>query len=137
MRISDWSSDVCSSDLLDVALAEVQTGPRFALFPGDWDGAWLRVFALGNVVDLGRRLLYATAGGGAEITQVVGDRLVIGGGYSLRYKDYHDSDRFPTADDRTGYEHTIGLNGRYALDPDWRSEAHTSELQTLMRKSVA
>ncbi|MFN4090779.1 MAG: hypothetical protein ACK4QW_17280, partial [Alphaproteobacteria bacterium] len=104
---------------LDVALAEVQTGPRFALMPGAWDGSFLRVFALGNVVDLGRRLLYATAGAGAEFTQVVGDRAIVDLGYTLRYKDYHNSSRTPTAKDRSGFEHTIGLSGRVAVDVDW------------------
>ncbi|HEV7286720.1 MAG TPA: tetratricopeptide repeat protein, partial [Kaistia sp.] len=66
---------------LDVALAEIQTGPRIALNPGDWKGTSLRVYALGNVVDLGRRLLYATVGGGAEISQVINDQAIVDLGY--------------------------------------------------------
>lgn len=104
---------------LDVALAEIQTGPRIALNPGDWKGTSLRVYALGNVVDLGRRLLYATAGAGAELSQVVNDRAIVDLGYAFHYKDYHNSDRSPNADDHTTDEHTLALTGRYAIDPDW------------------
>jgi hypothetical protein len=104
---------------LDIALAEIQTGPRIALNPGEWKGTSLRVYALGNVVDLGRRLLYASVGGGAEVSQVVNDQAIVDLGYAFRYKDYHNSDRSPNADDYTGDEHTLGLTGRYAIDPDW------------------
>lgn len=104
---------------LDIALAEIQTGPRIAINPGEWTGTSLRLFALGNVVDLGRRLLYATVGAGAELSQVVDERSIVDLGYTLRYKDYHSSDRSPNADDHTAYEHTVGLNGRYAISPDW------------------
>src|SRR3546814_11478309 len=40
MRISDWSSDVCSSDLLDLRNAEGR--PLFALGAGEWDVPQLR-----------------------------------------------------------------------------------------------
>src|SRR3546814_8235397 len=86
------------------------------------DDTWIRIFALANVVDLGRELLYATVGAGAEITKVVGDRLAVDGGYTIRRKDYHNSDRSPFADERTGFEQ-IG-------------RAHV-ELQSLMRNSYA
>ena len=113
---SAWQFDFTD---LDIALAEIQTGPRIALNPGEWKGTSLRVYALGNVVDLGRRLLYATVGGGAEISQVVNDRAIVDLGYAFRYKDYHSSDRSPNAEDHTTDEHTLGLTGRYAIDPDW------------------
>lgn len=118
-RLTGYASWQFDFTELDVALAEVQTGPRLALLPNDWEGASVRLYALVNAVDLGRRLLYATVGGGAEVTQIVNERTILDASYTLRRQDYHNSDRSPTADDQTTVEHSLGFTGRYALSPDW------------------
>src|SRR3546814_1886699 len=76
VRISDWSSDVCSSDLGDAAkyLVSLATGGKFAEGRGS--------FSIGGTYSQSNPLIY--------------------------------TDRF-----------------------DWRSEEHTSELQSLMRISYA
>src|SRR3546814_6916446 len=42
MRISDWSSDVCSSDLLDELVAQFQVGDRGRLDPALVEGGGVR-----------------------------------------------------------------------------------------------
>src|SRR3546814_1864041 len=111
MRISDWSSDVCSSDLLPV-----QTR---------------RAFQIGNAVVLGQQV-------NIFLLPQAGDQLVLGrdergpvghacfpdqAGKALRGP--HTMQRLGRADHRLR---------RHAAD---RSEEHTSELQSLMRISYA
>src|SRR3546814_14495748 len=63
MRISDWSSDVCSSDLERVELAQ-----RFT------DKAWIAQFALGTVGAAYREFLETTgysADGLAEVSKII------------------------------------------------------------------
>src|SRR3546814_7728327 len=96
MRISDWSSDVCSSDL-HVARLGV-------------DAIWLSPFYTSPMADFG----YDVA-------------------------DYRDVDPiFGTLADfdaLVAHAHALGL--KVLIDQVWRSEEHTSELQSLMRNSYA
>src|SRR3546814_11434672 len=66
MRISDWSSDVCSSDLLSAHL-----GSAFSLEPVLWQSAWFRAHNRDDVIS---NLYFVGAGThpGAGIPGVVG-----------------------------------------------------------------
>src|SRR3546814_13705428 len=66
MRISDWSSDVCSSDLLSAHL-----GSAFSLEPVLWQSAWLRAHNRDDVIS---NLYFVGAGTppGAGLPGVVG-----------------------------------------------------------------
>src|SRR3546814_3663387 len=109
MRISDWSSDVCSSDLLEWAaeseVAALRSGD-VAVFSADID-AEEKVIALihcrSNASDAREALKTEVAG-------------------ILRM--------------RHGVDATIVLIPPHSL-PQTRSEEHTSELQSLMRISYA
>src|SRR3546814_4257545 len=113
MRISDWSSDVCSSDL-EGPLAELPAGALSVAF-----GAGVRrhdFFATLPFNDIDRRRDNLFAYGEllvplASPAQAIGGlhRLSLTG--ALRFEDYSDSAS--------------------------RSEEHTSELQSLMRISYA
>src|SRR3546814_3805707 len=123
MRISDWSSDVCSSDLL------VQFGDAEIVEPGIWRLS---------------RLLRGRAGTVSAMSHPAGEPFVLlddpalltlpddlaamtgGGGATLQWAP------------RNGTALTaIGIAaGGQALRPP-RSEEHTSELQSLMRISNA
>src|SRR3546814_6707532 len=115
MRISDWSSDVCSSDLV-ANVAESAT----ATFDGDFDNIWstcIRIIAfyiLACFFFIQIPGIAASLGGGAAamVTQF-GNSVTKGGGAMA-----------------TGAGHA-------ASDARARSEAHTSELQSLMRISYA
>src|SRR3546814_20275263 len=88
MRISDWSSDVCSSDLVDhLEAVEVEEGERAAVTVTAGDGQFARhhgiegaavgqagqvvaarqLFQLGNAVGLFGEALLAFGGGGQDL----------------------------------------------------------------------
>src|SRR3546814_6278957 len=137
MRISDWSSDVCSSDLITVVLL------------WSWLTWWL--------IRWGWRLTNRTAAKrhvrAALLVSLVAAWLIASfwyGGGRIYYYDWqvrqmcavdggvkvYETVVLPAAKfDRYG---NIGVkNERYAGALDERSEEHTSELQSLMRISYA
>src|SRR3546814_4358263 len=110
MRISDWSSDVCSSDLLAQCLADLRhraiAGPRLWAVDGLAAGFRLARRRSGGADPARRRTRAADAGGGDEA---------------------HPCRSF--GGDGAGFHpHRQGQG---------RSEEHTSELQSLMRISYA
>src|SRR3546814_2641717 len=132
MRISDWSSDVCSSDLVigidvDVAMGEV-AGPyaRLALadpyVDGDVDLAALHV-------------------GGDRRFVIAGSRTALLGDHRAAHRHRHAVaiGLLPGLADRHDDAAPIGVfAGDGGLDQRRvRSEEHTSELQSLMRISYA
>src|SRR3546814_9287046 len=116
MRISDWSSDVCSSDL------DIGAGTGFLSFLARRLGA-----AHSTLIEYSEAL---------ELAQELARRNRIDGltfikGHSLEYKRKLSVDIVVTE--------TLG---NYALEENFletalRSEEHTSELQSLMRISYA
>src|SRR3546814_7835438 len=117
MRISDWSSDVCSSDLIQITLAR----------PGLAIEDVLRELTAGS--DRGRVLEY--------IERIVEVRDV----HPFRSVDIVDlDDRFVVAGIAMVLAQDVGIDLRQsvagqrlaAIGPR-RSEEHTSELQSLMR----
>src|SRR3546814_4715521 len=118
MRISDWSSDVCSSDLVDYA-APIEGGVG-----GSWgvnDVVYALMMELGGVIKPvnAKALAIPQPGGGVVFAQSV----TIPAYPYLR----------PAADETYP---TLGRRIQRAYDKD-RSEEHTSELQSLMRSSYA
>src|SRR3546814_8033068 len=121
MRISDWSSDVCSSDLQQRTFSEVALdGPHrrideFGPVEHDlhFDARWQR---LRNLIKLGRYVLRH-------------DTTV--------FVDEHEDG----ADHRFLAVHAACAGAQIAANPDIgdlaRSEEHPSELQSLMRTSYA
>src|SRR3546814_10566203 len=115
MRISDWSSDVCSSDLADcrAIIADVALFPQ--LFARNPDVRSARV-------GVGRRRLRAA--GVVCVRQAGPGSLVILGVQHVR--------------ERVDVEPAVrGQADRAVEDGRQRSEEHTSELQSLMRTSYA
>src|SRR3546814_6167920 len=110
MRISDWSSDVCSSDLL------IGREQREAPPPGNNAGEVARHVVMrrdmGGVADPDAR--HGIGGRQAKRVGIGPARQMIGRG------------------GRTGIERGRGLSGFGK-----RAEEHTSELQSLMRNSYA
>src|SRR3546814_1043698 len=128
MRISDWSSDVCSSDLLP-GLGEVLSSRLMHAALGGEAGGWLRLDARDVLVvhagemgvgvdwDESRRRLADWRAGRSRGNVVVT-------GFVAR--------------DAQGRATTLGRNGSdYSAAIFARSEEHTSELQSLMRISYA
>src|SRR3546814_1983686 len=110
MRISDWSSDVCSSDLpLKHRLDQVRIGNI------DRHCNSSRAHPLDEMCSLFR-------GGGLNVSDDNGFSASGGGQHGARSSD-------PSA--RTSYQ------GDLSVEHPARSEEHTSELQSLMRISYA
>src|SRR3546814_3838835 len=120
MRISDWSSDVCSSDL--ALSATFLRGPEPVLV-GDADAAHHLLIADRHtaLTDVG---LDALPGGGGQAAGF----LVTN---TARFSSGHNrcTKRMLAAPFHSGGECEQFLFG----DPTVRSEEHTSELQSLMR----
>src|SRR3546814_2304824 len=122
MRISDWSSDVCSSDL-GHAVGEAQRRlqgvgqPALQALPHHEavDHHLDRVLLVAREVDLVGELvdLAVDASAGEALSSQVGEERVVGA--------------LTAADDR----------GEHLEAGTLRSEEHTSELQSLMRISYA
>src|SRR3546814_8805938 len=114
MRISDWSSDVCSSDLLDDATGEVVASDRAS---GE----------LGYVAPVGRR--------SAPARRVEADPapspVVPTSGTGFR----ESTTTPPTS--RSAKERAKAASAMHKAAAKRRSEEHTAELQSLMRTSYA
>src|SRR3546814_10699023 len=114
MRISDWSSDVCSSDLLDIPLHRVDFSREYRE----------RVFA---------RFLADYAAGKTPNPDVLCNREVKFAPFrehALRLgADYIATGHYAKIEHRDDGAHLL----RAADDNKDRSEEHTSELQSLMR----
>src|SRR3546814_4774554 len=126
MRISDWSSDVCSSDLVVVARAlrrqrHLALNLDVAAVGAPCDGV-VGIALLGN--DLGAELLCRAMdrlGIGLVARGVAGEEEEVGP--LLPHQELHQR---------------IGAHGAAERRvEDVRSEEHTSELQSLMRISYA
>src|SRR3546814_6869948 len=120
MRISDWSSDVCSSDLVDVDLGQFTDTLKGKRVRGRVEGENLVPYYDRTAIEQG--VLSGDApviAWGADPVEVF--FLQIQGSGNLRLPDGGVL--------RLGYD---DQNGR-----DYRSEEHTSELQSLMRISYA
>src|SRR3546814_6719295 len=119
MRISDWSSDVCSSDLAGPIGCSAARSARTATIDGN-AGAPLEADRLDGG-DLGGERTGARPG--ERSAAVLGRRLT------------HPNQRFASqtvSDERD----TVAMSFARPVFPE-RSEEHTSELQSLMRISYA
>src|SRR3546814_2847925 len=127
MRISDWSSDVCSSDLVP-SLFDLPSrlGPPRE---GEDLGAWYVRLAGEMTADDWKRY--------AETLNKTAAALKPHG---LRIAHHNHNLEFNPVGDTTGFnlivEHTDPALVAFEIDTG-RSEEHTSELQSLMRLSYA
>src|SRR3546814_5045228 len=115
MRISDWSSDVCSSDLEAKGESAPDSAPAAKLNDGSEAKVHARRFAI--VTDASRDALLTDFG-----KETLQDRYLLPG---ESYQDLFARVADAYADDQ---DHAQRL---------YRSEEHTSELQSLMRISYA
>src|SRR3546814_7520487 len=120
MRISDWSSDVCSSDLI---WHQATVAPLVRDEPKELKAA--RGRAVGPVVNAMLRDLCAAYALLDSVSSLIGRKVLTG-------ESWRCDDRKSCHGDRqTGCRHKKTPQGQM------RSEEHTSELQSLMRISYA
>src|SRR3546814_7072613 len=142
MRISDWSSDVCSSDLL-AGVPDQREFPAFdvvQIIAADLLGA-------GHRHDQALVAVIAADDDGIALAKVLGQEFLDGGEALVGKFAPNTIGRIGIADDPVSI--LVGDGGadvvtgnREQLLPDLhrcqiRSEEHTSELQSLMRNSYA
>src|SRR3546814_3971005 len=113
MRISDWSSDVCSSDLFEFPVEIVQ---RLGLIVAGGDDE-VEEAALPE----GYEALQLPADGMLRPAELVEDELILA---------------IPVVPVKPGSE-AVERDWPVQADEEMRSEEHTSELQSLMRISYA
>src|SRR3546814_4978223 len=136
MRISDWSSDVCSSDLVtrwETFTRLVREGRDVADISATFGIPELgvkRILALGNLMPR-IRILYRDG----EIDATTVRHLTMASKSQQRaWLALHDD---PDAYVPTGHQLKAWLFGGQSIPVKHRSEEHTSELQSLMRISYA
>src|SRR3546814_1108180 len=120
MRISDWSSDVCSSDLGIDPLAAL------GVFGANGLTAYVGLTDVGQIKE-GETVVVSAAAGATgsiavQIAKILGCRVVGIAGTDEKCARLVDD---------------LGLDGAINHRTDDRSEEHTSELQSLMRNSYA
>src|SRR3546814_2663726 len=140
MRISDWSSDVCSSDLEIDAIGK--------------DDGEQRIAVVGLPARTPMDEAFAEPGPGIDLKQEIGDLHArqsvigsatgnLGGGWRCRFQRRDDKAAFVKPDlgqlalsgeDRHLFDRRVEPGAPFL---DMRSEEHTSELQSLMRISYA
>src|SRR3546814_6012018 len=120
MRISDWSSDVCSSDLVVKIVEGVRTSQRF------FQANPLRIF----------KIVLGVIGIGFTVVQVVDDELM-----QMPTLPPHGPEQghVQFTQGNVGRHQNRSVDQRSAVTQfnAQRSEEHTSELQSLMRISYA
>src|SRR3546814_8557481 len=121
MRISDWSSDVCSSDLLlDDGQRDHRRGVDAAL-----------VVEAPGLVDP----LVEGVDDGVDRVGLVAQALLEEAGQRREHERPVDAELVHQLDARRRLPE--GRDGPHRLTDDLRTEEHTSELQSLMRTSYA
>src|SRR3546814_10687152 len=119
MRISDWSSDVCSSDLKGMDKGCLTRAPRFS--EQQRLGAWTSITR------------FERPGASEEDSSLEARRDIFRSGDSPRPHRVPFSGQEPSKDLLADQFPGSSRNGA----PELRSAEHTSELQSLMRLSYA
>src|SRR3546814_6768072 len=127
MRISDWSSDVCSSDLR----IKTRALRGWATYGTGQDAPW--TFTVhGTLVDSANR----NRDGATPLNRTDGQRVRIGGQATHRFA-LGDSNHRVTVAVENEFERFKASGMQRRTRETVRSEEHTSELQSLMRNSYA
>jgi hypothetical protein len=100
---------------LNLGLAEIQTGPRLALWPDALMGWSVRPYALLNGVALGENNYLVSRGGGVSVTVPVGGLFVMEPFVEGRERRFEDSFEYPLAKEQTGRLWTSGVLAQGAL----------------------
>src|SRR3546814_7153582 len=133
MRISDWSSDVCSSDLLVATVGQIngRGGLRSPRYPRQNDVCFFPILPIHPVIMRNGKLDGVNAGEISFVHNVFAPRAIArflsqnighGVGNGIKCRDHRQS-QYPAA--------------VLQFSQQRRSEEHTSELQSLMRISYA
>jgi hypothetical protein len=109
------------ADQFDLGIAELQVGPRFALFPETLMGASLKLYGIANMVALGGAQYFGTAGAGVSSRFQAGVFTVVEPSFEYRHRDFFNSAAFPTASQQTGNLMTtaVAVEGLLPFGSKW------------------
>ena len=113
-----YASKQFDLDDLDLAVLQVDTGPRLALLPESLPGTTIRPYVVGNLVTLDWKLLFGAVGVGAELAHQVNERLLLEAEPTLLYREFDNNSTYPNVDDQSGVEAGIALRAHYRLTPE-------------------
>ncbi len=97
------------AEQFDLGIAELQVGPRFALFPETVTGASLKLYGIANVVGLGGSEYFNTLGSGVSSRFQLGVFTVVEPSFEYRHRDFFDSASFPTNGEQSGHLMTTAV----------------------------
>src|SRR3546814_5521629 len=126
MRISDWSSDVCSSDLMDRLEDYLRPETRLIWIETP-SNPMMKVTSIPRIVELARRRKIITVVDNTFATPVFQRPLELGVDLVM-----HSTTKY-----FGGHSDVLGGAIICRGNDDFRSEERTSELQSLMRISYA
>src|SRR3546814_8465244 len=142
MRISDWSSDVCSSDLIELERPIRERRPRFEVEPAvERRGGVVRRQVIGEHVAAEAPVVAQYVAQQERIFAGVGAvdaRIRAHDGADVRFLDRGLRSRQMDLALRAFVDDDVDQYARAEQAGEWRrSEEHTSELQSLMRITYA
>ena len=112
-----FGSKQFDQDQVDLLFLELVVGPRFRVTSEGDGNTLVRPFVLGNVIHLGEDILYASYGGGVEISRQVNDGLGVTLRYDLRKKRFDDNASRPNASNEDGVEHSGQVTAAISITP--------------------
>ena len=112
-----FGSKQFDQDQVDVFFVELVSGPQFRVASEESGNMLIRPFVSGNVIHLGEDILYASFGGGVEVSRQVNDRLGLTLRYDVRGKRYDNNTSRPNASDENGVEHSGHVTAAISITP--------------------
>ena len=106
-----------TKDQVDVLFVELVSGPRFRVASEESGNMLIRPFVSGNVIHLGDDVLYASFGGGVEVSRQVNDGLGVTLRYDVRGKRYDNNTSRPEASDEDGVEQSGHVTAAISITP--------------------
>ena len=120
-----FGSKQSDQDQVDVLFLELVVGPRFRVLSEGSADTLVRPFVLGSAVHLGDDALYASFGGGVEVSRQVNDGLGVTMRYDLRKKNFDDNASRPNASNENGVEHSLQASAAISITPTVNAFART------------
>ena len=112
-----FASKQFDQDQVDVLFVELVVGPRFRVASEESGNMLIRPFVSGNVIHLGDDVLYASFGGGVEVSRQVNDGLGVTLRYDVRGKRYDNNTSRPNASNENGVEHSLQASAAISITP--------------------
>lgn len=108
---------------LDLAVVELDVGPRLELAPRGLPGTSVRPFVAGALIGLDRAVYATSLGGGVTLSLRPAERASVDLTYDVRREDFRRSVDQPLADERDATRQAGLVVLRYALTPRLLAEA--------------